>query len=65
MDDMRVSKVQTRKYAAEPSADFSNENNKKKISLFGGDQVAYMPQGGIGALLNGSQSQPTQSAVQA
>lgn len=43
-----------------------DEEQKKKFSLFySGPQVAYMPIGGIGSLLNGSQNQPTQSAVQA
>ena len=67
MADLSVQKVGGRKYPVDNAqVNYSqDEEQKKKFSLFSGSQVAYMPIGGIGSLLNGSQNQPTQSAVQA
>lgn len=50
---------------ADIATKFDDEKKIKQNSVFNGPNVAYMPAGGIGALLNGSQNQPSQSAVQA
>ncbi len=46
---------------------FDNEKKIKQTSIFtpSYNNIAFAPQGGIGQLLNGTGSQPSQTAVQA